>query len=482
MTASADTCPKGWADWLPKVHLMFQPWRFKLKEAEVALEQGRLEDAARLLREGDLQTYLPAQQLLAQVAGKTADRGTRQARGGDMEAAWRDLDAAKALSGETTEWLAAQRGVIESALQHVVSLLRGNDHDGALAALEKLDKRKLAGVPLQVFREVIRRLDSAKKLSRLGKFADAQAQLVAAAALQPSLAFIADQIQLCRERADRARLLQEQLHRAITASDWSQALSLADQILEIAPECRVARDARKRAWGEVGAKVGDSQSLDKTHHWSGSQPSGSVSASGETDESPRATRFLLWIDAVGGYLVCLGEEVILGQAFPGSRADVAIQADISRQHAKIRREGEGYILDPLHEKVRLDGRPVTSPALLSDGDLIELGDGVQLRFRKPHVLSATARLEFVSRHRTQPHVDGILLMAESCVLGPKWQNHVVCREWKGDLVLFRQEDKVFCRAMESVEIDGKLHDGRGRLSPNSHVVGSDFSLTLEPLA
>ena len=44
-----------------------------------------------------------------------------------------------------------------------------------------------------------------------------------------------------------------------------------------------------------------------------------------------------------------------------------------------------------------------------------------------HVLSASARLEMVSRHRTQPHVDGILLMAESCVLGPKWQNHVVCR-------------------------------------------------------
>src|SRR5260221_522398 len=51
---------------------MFQPWRFKLKEAEVALEQGRLEDAARLLKEGDLPTYLPAQQLLAPIEVSTA--------------------------------------------------------------------------------------------------------------------------------------------------------------------------------------------------------------------------------------------------------------------------------------------------------------------------------------------------------------------------------------------------------------------------
>jgi hypothetical protein len=36
-----------------------------------------------------------------------------------------------------------------------------------------------------------------------------------------------------------------------------------------------------------------------------------------------------------------------------------------------------------------------------------------------------------------------------------------------------------CRAMESIEIDGRLHDGRGSVRPGSHVIGSDFSLTLE---
>ncbi len=465
---------------------MFQPWRFKLKEAEVALEQGRLEDAARLLKEGDLPTYLPAQQMLAQVALKMGARASQRAKGGELEGAWRDLDAARNLSGETTDWLAAHKTLMEFALEVAVNHLRGNDFDGAITQLDRLEKRKPSTGSLFALREVARRLESARKLSLRGKFADAEAQLTAAIALQPNLSFITDQKQLCRERGERCRLLSEQLHRALGASDWTAAVATADSILEFAPENPVARDARKRAWNEVGAKVADSRAAgarsgSDTRHWPGSGPTKTIAAGTEEAERPRGARFILWIDGVGGYLVCLSDEVIIGQSFPGSKADVGIQADISRRHVKIRREGEGYVLDPLHEKVKVDGKPALSPMLLSDGDELELGDGVRLRFRKPHVLSASARLEMVSRHRTQPHVDGILLMAESCVLGPKWQNHVVCREWKGDLVLFRQEEKLFCRAMESIEIDGQLHDGRGRLAPNSHVLGTDFSLTLEPV-
>jgi hypothetical protein len=88
-------------------------------------------------------------------------------------------------------------------------------------------------------------------------------------------------------------------------------------------------------------------------------------------------------------------------------------------------------------------------------------------------------LEITSGHRSQPNADAVILMAESCVLGPKWQNHVVCREWTSDVVLYRSEDKIMCRANESIEIDGHLHDLRGSVRPGSHIVGTDFSLSLE---
>jgi hypothetical protein len=190
------------------------------------------------------------------------------------------------------------------------------------------------------------------------------------------------------------------------------------------------------------------------------------------------SRFLLWVDGVGGYLVCESNQVTLGQPVPGSQVDVPILGDVSRRHAQIRRDGEAYLIDPLRP-VRLDGRTIERPTSLVDGNLIELGHNVRLRFRRPHPLSATARLEFVSHHRTQPAADAVLLMAESCVLGPGANSHVVCRDWTGELVMFRQGDRLQCRRKGPFEIDGNPVCDKGSLAAASQVVGGDFSLSIE---
>jgi hypothetical protein len=186
------------------------------------------------------------------------------------------------------------------------------------------------------------------------------------------------------------------------------------------------------------------------------------------------------VDGVGGFLVCLGEEVIVGQASPGNHVDIPVLGDLSRKHACIRRSGEGYMIEPFQE-VAINGKKTIRCTALSDGDELEMGSGVRFRFRRPHALSASARLELLGRHRTQPFADAVLLMAESCVLGPKWTNHAVCRDWSGDVVLYRREGELYCRAVAPIEIDGKRCDGRGRLEPGSRVVGSDFSMCLEEL-
>jgi hypothetical protein len=133
-------------------------------------------------------------------------------------------------------------------------------------------------------------------------------------------------------------------------------------------------------------------------------------------------------------------------------------------------------------RVKVEGKEIRGPVLLSDGDEIVLGESVRLRFRQPHALSATARLEFLSPHRCQPSCAGVLLMAESCVLGPKGQNHVVCRDWSSDVVLYQQEGGLYCRAKDGIEIDGHYCPEQGKLELDSHVTGSDFSLSLEKIA
>ena len=191
-------------------------------------------------------------------------------------------------------------------------------------------------------------------------------------------------------------------------------------------------------------------------------------------------RALLWIDAVGGFLVCGGDAVVLGQAVPGNQIEIPILADLSRQHARICRE-DGYIIEPVR-RVCVEGHEIQGPTVLADGDEIELGHGVRCRFRQPHALSATARLEFVSRHRTQPAADAVLLMAESCVLGPRWNSHVVCRPWSSEVVLYRRDGRVYCRHQDGLEIDGRFCGGEGLVTRNSRVVGADFSLSFEGVA
>ena len=153
----------------------------------------------------------------------------------------------------------------------------------------------------------------------------------------------------------------------------------------------------RRAWAAARPGGGDlAVAGDRTGNW----PRGVALV-----EPAAGPRFLLWIDGVGGYLVCLSDEVVLGQATPNNPIAIPIQADLSRQHAKICRQGDGYVIEPLHA-TWVNGQLVRGKTLLSDGDEIEMAGTVRLRFRQPHALSASARLDFVSHHRTQPKADG----------------------------------------------------------------------------
>jgi hypothetical protein len=191
-------------------------------------------------------------------------------------------------------------------------------------------------------------------------------------------------------------------------------------------------------------------------------------------------RFMLWVDAVGGFLVCLGDELILGQPGREGVAQVPIMADISSRHARLCRDGEGYLLEPIR-RVSLDGRLLRGAASLRDGAEITLGQSVRLVFRRPHPLSATARLDFASPHRTQPPADGVLLMADSCVLGPNSYCHVVCRDWPQEVILFRRDRELSCRTPGAFQIDSARCQDRAPVRCGARIAGEGFSMCLEAL-
>jgi hypothetical protein len=285
------------------------------------------------------------------------------------------------------------------------------------------------------------------------------------------------------------------MHSALAAENWSAVLSAADALLAIAPQHAAAGQARRRAWKTVGMDVTRvytgrrpagfvSLALDKFVGRGGRRSTRPTSRSSEVDtvagnEQPQ--RALLWVDAVGGFLVCLDECIVLGQPSPGDRIAVPILADLSRRHAVIRRDAGAYILEPL-QRTSVDGREITGPHVLTDNQLIQLGDNVRLRFTKPHALSATAKLTLESHHKTQPSADAVLLMADSCVLGPNKHCHVRCRDWQRDVVVYRQDDRLFCRAEEPLMIDGAPVSGLSEIQSGVRVEGEEFSFTWETIA
>jgi hypothetical protein len=191
-------------------------------------------------------------------------------------------------------------------------------------------------------------------------------------------------------------------------------------------------------------------------------------------------RFLLWVDAVGGYLVCLDDRIVLGRAGPDSPADVPLMGDLSRNHASLVRSGESYVLRAHHPSF-VNGKPVADQAMLRDGDVIRLGSTVELEFRQPSPVSATARLIIVSRHRLHLAVDGVLLMAETCIVGGTGQAHIPAPTLKDPVVLYRQGNALWCRAPGSFDVDGRTCAARAPLTLQSSVLGDGFSFSLEPL-
>jgi hypothetical protein len=188
-------------------------------------------------------------------------------------------------------------------------------------------------------------------------------------------------------------------------------------------------------------------------------------------------QLLLWIDGVGGYLVCFKPRLTLGQAGPEATPDLAILAAISRHHATLQRDTEGYFLEAVR-KTTLNGQPAEK-AFLRPGDRLTLGTACQLLFTQPVPVSASARLDLVSGQRWLYPVNAVLLMAETLILGPGPQAHVVVDELKQPLILFRPKDGLAVRYPGNLVISGRPHKERGLLASGARVSADALSFALE---
>lgn len=440
-----------------------------IRQAREALKQGRLEDAHRLLTQPAIRDHRASSELLAQLVRGYVERGERQLQLDDAEGAWRDLLQAEQLQIAEKGVERLRQSLIKLGLAEVRALLHAGDMRRADESIARLRERRVRPPELQVLEEATRDWLQARELADHGEFAlalDAVERVRRRLHDRPrALEQLAVDLQRSREAFPS---LLVRLHEAADGGRWREVLELAEQVLALAPMHAEARKARSRAWKAVEPVTV-------------AMPAPVASTNGDAavcDGLP--TRFLLWIDGVGGYLVCLGARLTFGQALLETHVDVPLVADVSRLHASVTRDAEGYVLEAVRP-IQVNGQSLTR-TLLQPGDRITLGTSCQLRFQLPVPISTTARLDLVSGHRLPLSVDGIILMADTLVLGSGPQVHVSVPDLKQNLVLFRQKDTLGIRFPGKLSINGHKSGERLLLNdPHATVSGENISFAIEPV-
>ena len=122
-------------------------------------------------------------------------------------------------------------------------------------------------------------------------------------------------------------------------------------------------------------------------------------------------------------------------------------ADVSRFHAAIVHNDEGYVVEA-GRPLQVNGK-LTQRTTLASGDRLTLGAACQFVFQRPVPQSATAKLELQGGQRLPLSLDGVILMAESLVIGPGPKAHVQCDAVQ-PAILYRAKEGLGVRTIPAI--------------------------------
>jgi hypothetical protein len=160
--------------------------------------------------------------------------------------------------------------------------------------------------------------------------------------------------------------------------------------------------------------------------------------------------FTLWIDGCGGFRLLTGTSWSVGGAAGAATCDIAVQTDWPRLAGRVRRQNGEYFWDASGE---------TQQWLRQDG-IVPIPGSATLMLRRPSPLSQSVLLSLTSSHRFAGHVDAVVLVKDTVLVGPGAECHARCRGLEQRLVL--------------IEKDGEWRVKTGQKSPEPIVLGTRF--------
>ena len=185
-------------------------------------------------------------------------------------------------------------------------------------------------------------------------------------------------------------------------------------------------------------------------------------------------KFVLQVDGVGSFLVLTQNQVTAGPISCSAGNDLDLIMNPHLPRVNITRDDEDYFLTSKKPVLVSDTR--LNHKLLVDGDRISLSDKCRIKFNLPNAASTTATLVISGAKMTRPDINYVILMDQNILIGPSCNNHIRTSALSENLVLTRENNRIFCRNAKQIMINKKQASANSHLPVNTPVNIDNISL------
>jgi tetratricopeptide (TPR) repeat protein len=371
-----------------------------VRQAREAIRTGQPEEARRIVEPFVHEGYRKAIRVNREIATAYRLRAERHLRNDNPEAAWKDLLSAESLNTGEPDLTVLRKTLTKLGVAECRAALQAGKPMHVIDTLARLKQRTAYHPEFDALQDAANHWLLAREQADRGDFSTAMLTFDKTRLAEPNVLQFGFN-DFTRELEDRQMRYQDAVSRLTEATQqqrWRDILLAADEVIAVAPNHREARQWKVKAWDTIPheSTTTDNVVSLSTTDFEVPKPLSTTLAGPIPIAKPVVSqtgvpkRFMLWIDGVGSYLVCLNTRVTFGQATANGPVDVPIFADVSRIHAELARDGEGYILESARE-VMVNGL-ATKRTTLKPGDRVTLGSTCQFQFHLPVPISPSARL------------------------------------------------------------------------------------------
>jgi tetratricopeptide (TPR) repeat protein len=421
----------------------------QIRQAEVALADGRLDEAYKLVQSERLRSHRRGQALVTELIKALVERGKAHLSGERHTQALADCEKAQTLGGNLDDVLALRGeieqavvsndrlrrqevrvGMLQSAAQLVDSALAREDLDRAVAELMRARgngccdhrMRELDANVRSTLRSQVQAALDEGRLDQVQPLMDRLERLDPQGLATTQFRRAVEQARgawasIDRGRPHEALELLRRLGTQLPGAKWiEQAISSLEQAE------RSLRDVRT---GPLGLLTMDQPPLrhDSPTAWpldrgTGFQP---VQRAQQGLKTPATggqlpSKYVLQVDGAGSYLVVTGSSVTLGPISSSRQPDVGLIADAGADVVSIERMEDDYFLKGASAS--------TSGKLLSSGDKINISPRCRFVFNVPNPSSTTAVLDLTAGRLPRADMRRVILLDRDLIIGPGPASHV----------------------------------------------------------